>query len=44
MAIVNGDVISRGDVDNRRRLFALSTGLPMSPDVLDHLSPQITSS
>jgi peptidyl-prolyl cis-trans isomerase SurA len=42
VAVVNGDVISREDVDNRRRLFALSTGLPMSPDVLDRLSPQIT--
>ena len=42
VAIVNGDVISREDVDNRRRLFALSTGLPLSQDVLDRLSPQIT--
>ena len=42
VAIVNGDVISRGDVDNRRRLFALSTGLPASPEVLDRLVPQIT--
>lgn len=41
VAIVNGDVISREDVENRRRLFALSTGLPMSPEVLDRLSPQI---
>jgi hypothetical protein len=41
VAIVNGDVISRGDVDNRRRLFALSTGLPSSQDVLDRLTPQI---
>ncbi|HTB48156.1 MAG TPA: peptidylprolyl isomerase [Acetobacteraceae bacterium] len=42
VAVVNGDVISNGDVDNRTRLFALSTGLPMSPDVLDRLRPQIT--
>ncbi len=42
VAIVNGDVISREDVNNRRRLFALSTGLPSSQDVLDHLTPQIT--
>jgi peptidyl-prolyl cis-trans isomerase SurA len=42
VAVVNGDVISEGDVDNRRRLFALSTGLPMNPDVLAHLTPQIT--
>ncbi len=42
VAIVNGDVISRADVDNRRRLFALSTGMPSSPDVLDRLTPQVT--
>jgi peptidyl-prolyl cis-trans isomerase SurA len=41
VAVVNGDVISRGDVDNRRRLFALSTGLPSSADVLDRLAPRI---
>jgi peptidyl-prolyl cis-trans isomerase SurA len=42
VAIVNGDVISRADVDNRRRLFALSTGLPITPEVLDRLSSQVT--
>lgn len=40
-AVVNGDVISRADVDNRARLFALSSGVPMSPDVLNRLKPQI---
>ena len=40
-AVVNGDVISRGDVDNRRKLFALSSGLPPSQDVLNRLSPRI---
>ena len=40
-AVVNGDVISIGDVDNRARLFALSTGLPVSPDVLERLVPQV---
>jgi peptidyl-prolyl cis-trans isomerase SurA len=42
VAVVNGDVVSNADVENRARLFALSTGLPMSPDVLDRLKPQIT--
>jgi peptidyl-prolyl cis-trans isomerase SurA len=42
VAVVNGDVISREDVDNRRRLFALSTGLPLAPEVLDRLTQQIT--
>lgn len=41
IAVVNGDVISRGDVDNRRRLFALSTGLPTSAEVLERLAPRI---
>jgi peptidyl-prolyl cis-trans isomerase SurA len=40
-AVVNGDVISDADIGNRARLFAISTGLPMSPDVIDRLRPQI---
>lgn len=40
-AVVNGAVISRADVDNRARLFALSVGVPISPQVLDRLKPQI---
>lgn len=42
VAVVNGEVISNADVDNRARLFALSTGLPVHPDVIDRLKPQIT--
>jgi peptidyl-prolyl cis-trans isomerase SurA len=42
VAVVNGDVVSQGDVDNRRRLFAMSTGMPASNDVLDRLTPQVT--
>ena len=42
VAVVNGDVISQGDVDARGRLFALSTGLPLTPDVLARLRPQVT--
>jgi len=42
VAVVNGDVISNSDVNNRTRLFALSTGLPMTQDVLDRLKQQIT--
>jgi peptidyl-prolyl cis-trans isomerase SurA len=41
VATVNGDVISNDDVESRTRLFALSTGLPMSREVLDRLKPQI---
>ena len=42
VAVVNGDVISNADVENRARLFALSTGLPVTHDVLDRLRQQIT--
>jgi peptidyl-prolyl cis-trans isomerase SurA len=40
-AVVNGDVITNDDVDNRARFFALATGQQVSPDVLDRLRPQI---
>jgi len=40
-AVVNGDVVSRLDIENRRRLFALSTGLPVTQQVLDRLTPQV---
>jgi peptidyl-prolyl cis-trans isomerase SurA len=41
VAVVNGDVITNTDVDNRARLFAMSTGLKITPDVLDRLKHQI---
>ncbi len=41
VAIVNGDVISQTDVANRARLFALSSGMGISPDVVARLQPQI---
>jgi peptidyl-prolyl cis-trans isomerase SurA len=41
VAVVNGEVISNIDVDNRARLFALSTGMPLTPDVIDRLKQQI---
>ncbi len=40
-AVVNGDVISEADIANRARLFAISTGLPLSPEVIERLRPQI---
>jgi peptidyl-prolyl cis-trans isomerase SurA len=40
-AVVNGDVISEADIANRARLFAISTGLPLSADVIDRLRSQI---
>jgi peptidyl-prolyl cis-trans isomerase SurA len=41
VAVINNDVISTGDVDNRARLFALSTGMRLAPDIIDRLKPQI---
>ena len=43
VAVVNGDVITSGDVENRARLFALSTGLPTTNEVLDRLKTQIAN-
>ncbi len=40
-AVVNGDVISEADIASRARLFAISTGLPMSPEVIERLRSQI---
>ncbi len=40
-AVVNGDVVSQTDVANRRRLFALTAGLPITQAVMDRLTPQV---
>jgi peptidyl-prolyl cis-trans isomerase SurA len=42
VAVVNGDIVTRADIEGRRRLFALNAGLPQSPQVLDRLTPQVT--
>jgi peptidyl-prolyl cis-trans isomerase SurA len=41
IAVVNGDVVSRADVVNRARLFALNAGLDLPPEMLDRMSAQI---
>ena len=41
VATVNHTPITNLDVDNRARLFALSAGLTLAPEVLDRLRPQI---
>ncbi|MBV1834692.1 peptidylprolyl isomerase [Novacetimonas pomaceti] len=41
VAIVNGSVLTKRDVDTRGRLFALSSGLDVSDDVMNRLRPQI---
>ena len=43
IAVVNGDVITSGDVDNRARLFAISAGLAASGEVLERLKSQIAN-
>ena len=42
VAVVNGDVITNADVSSRGRLFALSVGIPVTPETLARLRPQIT--
>lgn len=41
VAVVNGDVITRFDLESRRRLFAVTAGLPLTPAVLDRLNAQV---
>ncbi|KON66369.1 chaperone SurA precursor [Komagataeibacter europaeus] len=41
IATVNGAVLTKRDVDTRGRLFALSSGLDVSDDVMQRLRPQI---
>ncbi len=41
VAIVNGDVITRGDVEARGRLLALSAGLGNQPDAIARLRSQV---
>jgi peptidyl-prolyl cis-trans isomerase SurA len=43
VAVVSGDVITSGDVENRARLFALSTGLATTAEVIDRLRTQIAN-
>ena len=43
VTVVNGDVITSGDIENRARLFALSTGMTTTPEVMERLKTQIGS-
>lgn len=42
VAVVNTDIVSNDDIANRTRLFAMSTGMPVTQEVMDRLRPQIT--
>jgi len=41
IAVINNTLLTQRDVDNRGRLFALSTGLSMTPELVARLRPQI---
>ncbi len=41
IAVVNGDAVTSADVSARAKLFAISTGLPITGELLDRLRPQI---
>jgi peptidyl-prolyl cis-trans isomerase SurA len=41
VAVVSGDVISQADVDSRTRLFALSSGIGLSPEMQSRLKGQV---
>lgn len=41
VAVVNGDVVTNTDVANRARLFAISTAMPATPEVIERLRPQV---
>lgn len=42
VAVVNGDIVTATEVDNRARLFALNAGMGPAPEVLNRLRPQVT--
>lgn len=42
VAVVNGDVVTAGEVAGRARLFALNAGMGPAPDVVQRLRPQVT--
>ncbi len=41
VAVVNGDVVTQAEITSRARLFALNTGVAVSPEVVDRLRPQV---
>ncbi|GBR68301.1 peptidylprolyl isomerase [Gluconobacter kanchanaburiensis] len=41
LAVINGQVLTQRDVDNRAKLFVLSTGLPISPEIMSRMRGQI---
>ncbi|QCE34238.1 peptidylprolyl isomerase [Acetobacteraceae bacterium] len=41
LAVVNGQLLTRADVEDRARLFVVSTGLPIAPSVMKRMRSQI---
>lgn len=41
LSVVNGDVVTQAEVVSRARLFALNAGVPVSPEALARLQPQV---
>jgi peptidyl-prolyl cis-trans isomerase SurA len=41
LAVVNGEVVTQGEVTSRARLFAMNTGVGNSPEVVERLRPQV---
>ncbi len=41
LSVVNGDPITQAEVASRARLFALNAGVPVSPETLQRLQPQV---
>lgn len=41
LAVVNGDVVTQAEIQSRARLFALNTGVAISPEVVDRLRAQV---
>jgi peptidyl-prolyl cis-trans isomerase SurA len=42
VAVVNGQLITNADVENRTRLLAISTGMQLTPGMMQRMAPQIT--
>lgn len=41
IAIINGQLLTQRDVTNREKLFELTAGIHLSPDVMQHMRPQL---
>lgn len=41
IAIVNGQILTQRDVEDRARLFVVSTGLPLSPEIMARMRNQL---